>query len=495
MRLRRPLRLATRLAIDNAVLGGLLLVLLAVMLVGLLRVQTMITDIRESRLSSLDAEEALHRAAWGIEVALRHGESACELDPEGAAPTATIASARGEFGAVYDRTAERAPARLRTAVERYRALADRALAAPGCPFLLARETGTERIALDEELTNAWIDRLHELHTDIGAREDEARRAGAMTAALGVAVAFVALAAAAFVARGTARSVAAPIAKLATEAMRLGDGDFSPLPRVSGPAEVEELRRDLDRMREKLMELDQLKQGFIANVSHELRSPLGRLREALSLVTDGTCGPLTPKQARVLALASRACEREVRIVDALLDLSRLRAGLPVKVESACDVDRVLAAAVEYEALEAQDRGVTVDIQTEGAAPVLDIDSALVERAIANLVRNAVSVSRAGQRVEVRRRVLTTGDNRRVVSIEIADAGPGMPEAIRSQTFRPFHAAAVASADRPGGIGLGLAFAREVARAHDGELVLVETSERGTTMRLDLSVSSKTSRSAA
>jgi two-component system sensor histidine kinase GlrK len=457
--------------------------------------QAMMTEVRDTRLSTIDAEEALHRAAWNIEVALRHGESACETDAANATPNPKIAAALDNFAGVYERTAPRAPARLRAAVERYRRLAEGANEHPGCAFLLARETGSERIALDEELTNAWIDRLHELHTEIDVLEDEARRMGTKTAALGVGVGFLALVAAALVARMTARSVAAPIALLAKEAMRLGEGDFSPLPHVEGPMEVEELRRDLERTRERLAELDQLKQQFIANVSHELRSPLGRVREALSLVADGTCGPLTAKQTRVLSLATRACEREVRIVDALLDMSRLRAGLPAKRESACDVDRVIAAAVEDEAMEAQEREVRVDVKSEGAAPMLDIDSALVERAVANLVRNAVSVSRKGQRVTVRRSLGTGSSGARSVCIEVVDEGPGMPEAVRAQAFRPFFAANVASAERPGGIGLGLAFAREVARAHQGELLLVESSERGTTMRLELPVSNPTARSAA
>lgn len=495
MRAHRPLRLASRLAIDNAILGGLLLVLFAVMLLGLLRMQAMITEIRDTRLSTLDAEEALHRAAWNIEVALRHGESACETDAANAAPNGKIATALETFEGVYQRTAARAPVRLRAAVDRYRRLAEGAHDHPGCAFLLARETASERIALDEELTNAWIERLHELHTDIDVREDAARHVGTKTAALGIGVAFLALIAATLVARSTARSVAAPIATLAKEAMRLGEGDFSPLPHVEGPTEIEELRRDLERTRERLMELDQLKQSFIANVSHELRSPLGRVREALSLVTDGTCGPLTPKQTRVLSLASRACEREVRIVDALLDMSRLRAGLPAKRESACDVDRVITAAVEDEAMEAQEREVAVVVEATGTAPLLDIDSALVERALANLVRNAVSVSRRGQRVTVRRSIDVGRNGERAVCIEVEDEGPGMPEAVQQQAFRPFFAANVASADRPGGIGLGLAFAREVARAHQGELVLVASNERGTIMRLELPVPHPASRSAA
>lgn len=494
MRKSRRLRLAARLAIDNAALGALLLVLFGVMLAGLLRMQSMITDIRASELSTLDQEEELHRAAWRIEVALRHAENACNNDGDAVAQHEAIARADAALTDVYGRTAARAPARLVSAVDRYRALAKRALSEPGCAIVAAPDVASQRLAIDEELTNAWIERLHELHEDIGAREESARRAGTATAAIGIGVAFVAILAAVFVARATARSVVAPVSSLAKEAMRLGDGDFSPLPDVAGPREVEELRNDLERLRERLVEVERLKQSFLANVSHELRSPLGRLREALSLLRDGTCGPVTQRQERVLTLAARACEREVRIVDALLDMSRLRAGLPVKIEHGCDADRVLNAAIADEQVEAVERGVEINVDIGGVSPALDMDSALVERAVANLLRNAISVSPRGARVDVKRRITNDDDGARRVVIEIADRGPGLPKAVRDQAFRPFQAVDVEGA-RPGGIGLGLAFAREVALAHDGDVVIADTSEGGTTMQIHLPIRMSASRSAA
>jgi two-component system, NtrC family, sensor histidine kinase GlrK len=495
MRKARRLRLAARLAMDNAVLGGLLLVLFGVMFVGLLRMQSTLTEIRDSRLSTIDAEEELHRAAWRIEVTLRHAENACDAGVATDRQQRDIVDARASLASVYARTASRAPQRLVDAVDRYRALADRAVAEPGCAFVAAHETATQRLAVDEELTNAWIERLHELHVDIDRREDGARLAGTRIALFGGLVAVLALVTAILVARATARSVAAPISTLAKSAMRLGEGDFSPLPTVSGPAEVEELREDLERLRERLIEAERLKQSFLANVSHELRSPLGRLREALTLVADGTCGPLTDRQTRVLTLASRACEREVRLVDALLDMSRLRAGLPVRLEHGCDPDRVLATAIADEQVEAVERGVDIASDTHGNAPVLDMDSALVERAIANLLRNAISVSPRGARVDVKRRVTVDESGERRITIDVVDRGPGMPPAIREDAFRPFHAAAVEGPNRPAGIGLGLAFAREVATAHDGNVTVVETSDRGTTVRIELPVRTAASRSAA
>lgn len=482
---RRALRLSTRLGITHGVLVALLLILLAVTLQGLLRMLGLITDIRDARLSTLDVEEEIHRTAWRIEVAMRHGSAACSAGrTDHDAIRAPLVDARAALQGVLDRRGLRASRRLSTAARRYLSLADRAPADGAlCAWLLAHETNATRTALDEEMTDAWIDRMHELHEDIRAREEAARRIGVVTAATGLAFALIAGLVAALIARSTARSVADPIAALAREATRVGEGDFAPIPWVRGPAEVNELWRDLDAMRERLMELERLKQAFLANVSHELRSPLARLREALSLLADGTCGPLTPRQERVVALGVRACEREVRIVEALLDMSRLRSGVPLKREPVRNVDRVVQAAVEDERGEAVERGVEVRVTAQGSPPVVEIDPALVERVVANLVRNAVSVSARGAAVQVTRETIADAQGLRV-RVDVTDDGPGLDDGIRAALFRPFAAAPVTSAGRPAGIGVGLAFAREVARAHGGDLFVATTSSRGTTFRLEL-----------
>lgn len=337
--------------------------------------------------------------------------------------------------------------------------------------------------LDEEMTDTWIDRLQELHTDIEAKEASARLIGNRTTVAGLCVAALGIAVATYVARLTARSVTRPIARLGEDATRLGDGDFTPIAEVDAPPEIEDLRRNLERTREKLLGVDRLKQAFLASVSHELRSPLGRLREALSLLADGTVGELTPKQGRVLKLASRACEQEVRIVEALLDMSRVSTGLPVQREAACDLEKVLEAAVEAERDTAVERGVAISIDRRARPPSLRLDSALVERAVANLVRNAASVSPRGATVRVVLDVCTGPDGSRRARIDVVDDGPGLTEAVANRIFQPFNAGQVQ--DRPAGIGLGLSLAREVARAHGGDLELAN-EEKATTFRMEIPV---------
>jgi two-component system sensor histidine kinase GlrK len=473
-------RLPTRLGITHGALVALLVVLLVVTLRGLLRMLDVMSIISDQRLSMVDAEEDLHRAAWGIEVSLRHSRSSCARAGGDDYARDRIERAQSKFADVYARRANVADPRLRETARRYEELANEALTAKTCSFLALPSTEERQMALDEDMTNTWSDRLHELHEDIETQEGNARVIGSRTATNGLVVAALGAVAAVLVARLTARSVTLPIARLAGDARRLGDGDFSPIVPVGGPPEIEALRRDLERTREKLLGVDRLKQAFLASVSHELRSPLGRLREALALLSDGTVGELTSRQKRVLTLASRACEQEVRIVEALLDMSRVSSGLPVQREAGCEIEKVVQAAVDGEVAAAVERSVEIRIEHEATPPTLRMDSALVERAIANLVRNAVSVSPPGSSVRVR---IAAHDDRRVVRIEVTDDGPGLSDAVASRIFQPFNAAQVA--DRPAGIGLGLSLAREIARAHGGDLDLTTTDEK-TTFRMDIPV---------
>ena len=480
---RPPLSLAARLGLSHGVLVAILLLLLIVTLQGLFRMVGLISEIRDQRLSSLDDEEQLHRAGWAVELAARRAESQC-TDPqlEGQVRD-TLAAARAKLDQTLAEHGKAAPVRLLLAVQRYRELADTGLREPTCAYFRSPKTDLQRLALDEELTDVWIDRMHELHTEIEVKEDAARRIGVITLLIGMSIAALAALSAIVIARTHARSVTEPIARLAVEATRLGGGDFAPIPPVHGPPEIEALWRDLERMRTALLETDQLKRAFLANISHELRSPLARLSEAIGLLTDGTCGELNKSQARVAELARRACESEVRIVTLLLDMSRLQSGLPIVSQQPCEVDPLLRTAVAEEQPEASARGVQIELVAAAPSPVLRVDAPLIERAVANLLRNAVSVSRAGQVVRVERLIIET-DGRRVVQIDVSDHGPGIAAKTPEELFKPFYAARVPGVDRPAGLGIGLPLAREVARAHGGELSLLSTSSSGTTFRVVL-----------
>ncbi|MGQ0506228.1 MAG: ATP-binding protein [Myxococcaceae bacterium] len=470
------LRLATRLGITHGALVLLLIALLVVTLQGLIRMLNVMTLISDQKLTALDAEEELHRAAWAIEVALRHGRVACSTGVPEADVQTRITAAAESFASVAQKRAQVAAPKLRETALKYGTFAAEALSAPTCAFLALTQTEEKRTKLDEEMTDAWIERLHELHSDIELKEQTARSIGSHTAVSGVIFAVLAAITAAVVARTTAQSITRPVARLAADATRLGEGDFAPIAPVDGPQEIEDLRRDLERTREKLLEVDRLKHAFLANVSHELRSPLGRLREALALLSDGTVGTLTPQQTRVLMLARRACEHEVRIVEALLDMSRVSSGLPIQREENVALEPVIEAAIKGEQDAATERSVEL-VFIKNAVPPLKLDSALIERTVANLVRNAISVSPRGGLVKV---ILSMPGR---VRVDVIDNGPGLSPEVVGRIFEPFAAAGVAKAGRPAGIGLGLSLSRGITRAHGGDLTVLR-EDASTIFRMEL-----------
>jgi two-component system sensor histidine kinase GlrK len=482
-------RLLTRLSLSHALPVLLVTAALAVLLAATVRVSAVLTALNESELVTLRDEGRLHRAIWDLDVALRHADDDC-IDGIGSSGARTTVAPLAD---VLRRTVESAPAdaaMLPMAAD-YLALAREADSGAACNVVLARNADARRDQLDESLTNLWVTRLQVLHDAVTEKEEEARAIGISATWSGLALALASLLLALLVARRMARSVSLPLESLAEMARRVGIGDFRTPVVVDGPLEIHVLADELDRMRQQLAQLDALKQGFLASVSHELRTPLSKIREALALLSEGVVGPLDQRQARVVDIAKVACEREIRMVATLLDLSRLRSGSPLRPREGSSLDAVVDAATADERAEAEQRGVVIDVVRRGEAPHCRLDPVLLERAIANLLRNAVSVSRRGQAVIIERTWTPPsdegGDGR--ITVVVRDQGPGVPAAIREIVFDPFVTHAVPQTGRSLGIGLGLALAREIARAHGGDLALDDT-ESGATFRLWIPVARRT-----
>jgi two-component system, NtrC family, sensor histidine kinase GlrK len=480
------MRLVSRLIFSHMILPGAFVLVLGFMLAALTRMNGLIDQVREHYLDAIDEDEELHRAGWAVEVAVRHGLEACEKGAPDAAVVGPIAERLDGLRVAMGHVGMRAAPQLTAVAERYEGLAARIVdGAEACAKIRSAESRRERTELDEELTNTWISQMIELHKGVHVTGEQARRIGTRALGTGATASVLSVLAAALLARRMAQSVTSPLAALARAARRVGEGDFTAFPATRGPIEVVHLSRELDGMRARLAELDALKQGFIASVSHELRTPLTKVREALALLADGTTGPITERQARVIVIARQACEREIRIVSALLDLSRLRSGSPLKIMPGGSLDAVLRQAVAEEQGEATRRCVTVEVDAAGEAPPAALDEAMIECAIANLVRNAVSVSPSGKSVFVDRVVVDRGPRGQPgawARVRVRDEGPGLSAEMRATLFKPFVTHSVREHPERIGVGLGLALAREVAQAHGGDVQVMDGTAPGATFAL-------------
>lgn len=456
-------------------------VALGLSLTALVRISLLLTSVRDQELHQLREEGNLHAAAWDLDVAMRHGETDCA---RGQPPSEVAAQVHIKAEALRMVAFGAQPGLMNDLANGYLEVAGVLDAENACRKLQSDAVQARRRWLDEQLTNVWVARLDELHDAVSEKDGNAQSIAVFATWVGVPSALISLLLAFFLARRMSRMVKDPLVRLSDAAKRVGQGDFRTAVSVDGPAELQRLAEDLERMRQQLYQLENLKQGFLASVSHELRTPLSKIREALALFEDGALGELEPRRLRVIRIARSACESEIRLVTTLLDLSRLRAGNPVQMKEGVQFDQVVQTALREERVEANTRGVELQVMLEGPSPVCRLDPLFTERVVANLVRNAIAVSKAGQRVTVARSSHADEPGRPGLwlRLTVSDQGPGVPQEIQSRLFEAFVTHPVPSVGKGVGIGLGLALAREVAESHGGSLELSRSDRGGSTFEL-------------
>lgn len=239
----------------------------------------------------------------------------------------------------------------------------------------------------------------------------------------------------------ARGVTRRLESVRTGVAAWGDGDLGARVPVEGADEVAEVARAFNQAADRVEGLVVAQRRVLASASHELRSPLARVRLALELLADGT-----GDAEALLADATRDVEELDRTVGDLLKVGRMQA---VGVSDPVDVDVAALLAEE---------GAHVGAAVRGEGLTVRGDADLLRRLLRNLLENAVA--HGGGTVEA----WTAG--REVV---VADRGPGWP-ADAERLFEPFHRGAGHDEGRDGGVGLGLWLVREIAAAHGAEVVL-------------------------
>jgi len=267
--------------------------------------------------------------------------------------------------------------------------------------------------------------------------------------------------------------------IAQVARRVAAGDLTARVKTRSPdPEVAQLARDIDEMIDRLAMLVSSQQRFIAHAAHELRSPLttlyGELSHALRKERDAQSYRQTIDEALDSTRKLKA------LTEDLLTLARTASPGEDPSERTAVVDVLKAAAGSVEG-EASSRGVEVSIVESDA--MISGRQRDLERMVRNVIENAVRHSPEGGKVEVR-----TSRSQEGVEIVVHDDGPGVSSDERERIFEPFFRGAGERARDLPGAGLGLAIAREIARAHGGDVALLATDEApGTGFRIRLPLS--------
>jgi len=263
--------------------------------------------------------------------------------------------------------------------------------------------------------------------------------------------------------------------IAAATRRVADGDLTArVDTIFGSAELARLQIDINRMCTQLDSLFSSQRRFVAHAAHELRSPLTRLYGELSLALRRT---RTPEEYRfTIEQALDATRRLKLLAEDLLELARLDAHTD---EPWRDVSlaEVMDSAEQSVVGDLRSKQVLLDLRV----PAVNVRSRRtdLERMLRNLLENAVRHSRPGDKVTVSASTTTSS-----IVILVADSGPGVAFADRPRVFEPFWRGTDQQASGAPGAGLGLAIARQIARAHGGDIELEESPSGGALFRITL-----------
>ncbi len=258
-----------------------------------------------------------------------------------------------------------------------------------------------------------------------------------------------------------RSIAGPLQKMSAVAHNIAQGNYSHSAPTTGPTEVSDLGESLNRMARQVQATQQTQRDFIANVSHELKTPLTSIQGFAQAILDGAAAT-HETQHRAADIIYTEAERMRRLVDNLLDLARLDAGIQNLDRTPLDLRLILSTTVEKFSLRAQTQSVTLISTLPPALPALSGDADRLAQVFTNLLDNALKHTPTGGMVTLAATPTPAG-----VEISISDTGPGIPPDDLARIFERFYQVDKSRA-KPGGLGLGLAISHDIVEAHQGRL---------------------------
>ena len=234
----------------------------------------------------------------------------------------------------------------------------------------------------------------------------------------------------------------------------------------------------------IQRLENVRRDFVANVSHELKTPIASIKGFVETLLDGAAGDPADNR-RFLEIVARQAERLETIIEDLLALSRIEqsegaGNLPLE---RVHVLAVLSAAVADCRPRARDRGVVVDVACDGTLEA-DVNPALLEQAVINLVDNAVKYSESGDTIWVTAVDDPAAADGPAVRIVVRDEGCGIEAEHLPRLFERFYRVDKARSRKLGGTGLGLSIVKHIVQAHGGSVAVESTPGVGSTFTIEL-----------
>ena len=307
-----------------------------------------------------------------------------------------------------------------------------------------------------------------IHSDISRWNDSFRQLALWTLAICVVAAFVIL----FSSYYTAKRIINPFVDMNHIVQCYSKGDFSQRIPVQGKDEASQLGRSFNEMADQLKNLEVTRQSFVANVSHELRSPLTSMKGFLEAMMDGTIPP--EEHDHYIDIVLSETRRMTAMVNDLLDLARIESGIITVNYEVFDINELIRRTLITFEARISEKQMELDVRFANEQSFVYADSNQISQVLRNLIDNAIKYSPEGRTL-----LVSTYALRKEVYVTIRDTGVGIPAEDVPHIFDRFYKVEKAHTPSPQvGSGLGLAIVKKIIEAHGQSITVKSARGKGT-----------------
>jgi two-component system sensor histidine kinase GlrK len=263
-------------------------------------------------------------------------------------------------------------------------------------------------------------------------------------------------------------VSRPIRQLDSAISQLGQSGFSKPIEVKGPTDLERLGRQLEWLRQRLLELAQEKNKFLRHMSHELKTPLANIREGTELLLDGTVGELDKPQREVTDILRVNGLKLQQLIENLLSFSAWQTKTEVLTLSDFPIRAQVISVAKAQRLALKAAHIQLKLEVDDI--IVNADRDKIRTVLDNLLSNAIKFTPKGGYITIRAHQTASS-----FVLEFGDTGPGIPEEESPRIFEAFFQGRTEQGGQVGGTGIGLSVVLECIQAHQGSVELVDSDE--------------------
>jgi signal transduction histidine kinase len=274
-----------------------------------------------------------------------------------------------------------------------------------------------------------------------------------------------------------QTISSPIRALTASARKMGKGDFSQRVNVKSKDEMGELANTFNSMAVNLERIETLRKNMVADVAHELRTPLSNVAGYLEAIRDEV---VQPDKATIASL-SEEVDLLTKLVEDLQELTLADAGELKLAKQPDDMIGLIQQSVKAVQVKAREKGLAVTAELPDELPIISIDYYRVSEVLRNLVANAIMHTPPGGKV-----VVSVDRKDDIIKVSVADTGEGIPAEDLPNMFERFYRVNKSRARADGGSGLGLTITRRIVEAHGGTIGVVSEIGKGSTFTFTLPV---------